>query len=138
MIRARSNLVMNKNKEQFIRFLLVGFSNFAVSFLAFYYFLSMPERLRPSVFVAQLLSYSIGTAWSFFWNRKFTFRSSNRPLGEATRFVVLQCSLAVASAAIIETVLLAFDILPIIAWILVMTGITIANYFLSRHWAFRA
>lgn len=137
MNRAYGITAVKKNREQFVRFLLVGFSNFAVSFFAFQSLLHLPERFRPSIFIAQLLSYSAGTVWSYIWNRKYTFRSSGRPLGEASRFVILQCLLALVSAAIMGIMAKSLDLSPTIIWFLVMTGVTVANYFLSRHWAFR-
>lgn len=138
MSKAYGSPLVRKNREQFVRFLLVGFSNFAISFLVFHSLLHLPERLRPSIFVVQLLSYSVGTAWSYIWNRRYTFQSSGRPLGEASRFVLLQCSLALASAAIIDVAVVSVEIPPTVAWFLVMIGVTALNYFLSRRWAFRA
>jgi putative flippase GtrA len=137
MSRANGIAVIKKNREQFVRFLLVGFSNFAISFLVFQSLLHLPEIFRPSIFVAQLLSYSAGTVWSYIWNRNYTFRSSGRPISEATRFVILQCLLAVVSAAMMGVMAQTVDLSPTMIWFLVMTGVTVANYFLSRHWAFR-
>jgi putative flippase GtrA len=138
MSRACGSQVARRSGEQFVRFLLVGLSNFAISFLTFHSLLQLPEGLRPTIFLAQLLSYSVGTVWSFVWNKRYTFRSSGRPMREAARFVGLQCSLALVSAVTIELMVNPVGLKPAIAWILVMTGVTVANYFLSRYWAFRA
>lgn len=137
MNRTYSDAAGGKSRGQLFRFLLVGSSNFAISSFVFYSFLHLPELIRPSIFFIQLLSYSVGTIWSFFWNRKYTFRSSDRPLGEAARFIMLQCSLALLSAVIIEFLVNSVHIRPFAAWFLVMFGVTAANYLLSRHWAFR-
>lgn len=123
--------------RQFIRFLLVGCSNFIVSFAVFYSLISLPTRFAASILVAQIASYSVGTLWSFIWNRRFTFRSKGNPVWQAFRFFVLQVSLAVLSAVAIETVVIAIGLAPTHAWFVVMTLITIVNYFLSRSWAFR-
>lgn len=131
------SLLEQKAHGQFARFLLVGCSNFVVSFLVFHLLILLSPRFDLSIFIAQLLSYSAGTLWSFIWNRRFTFRSTASPYRQAVRFIVLQGSFALITAFSIDAAVVSLGLPPTAAWFLVMFVVTIANYMLSRSWAFR-
>jgi putative flippase GtrA len=120
----------------FAKFLVVGFSNFLVSFAVFWLCVNAPIQFTFKAGVAQLVAYSVATLWSFFWNRRVTFKSSGPVRRQLTRFVVLQASLAVISAALIGFAVEVVGVSPVISWFVVMSGITIANFILSKWWAF--
>jgi len=121
----------------FLRFVLVGLSNFAVSFSVFRVLVAATSSLEYSAAVSQIASYAAGTLWSFIWNRRFTFRSKASIPGQATRFFVLQASLAAASSGTIGLFVdhLSFPASP--TWFVVMGFITIVNYLLCKRWVFR-
>lgn len=137
MSRIHDRLTRQDPHSQLLRFLLVGGSNFIVSFALFHGLLALPASLVPSPFLAQFVSYSAGTVWSFFWNRQFTFRVPGNAIGQASRFVVLQAALALISALSVEVAIERARLSPTIAWFAVMAVVTIANFLLSRDWAFR-
>ncbi len=121
----------------FPRFVAVGLSNFAVSFAVFRILLVLPWSSQFKASLCQLASYAVGTIWSFIWNRRFTFRSKEPVLGQVLRFVTVQVSLALATAALIG---LSVDILELAAtpsWLVIMGGATIVNFLLSKRWVFQ-
>lgn len=123
---------------RFPRFLAVGFSNFVVSFTVFRAMLALPWSSPFKASLCQLASYAAGTIWSFIWNRRFTFRSSDPVLGQALRFMALQGSLALVTASLIG---LSVDILELAAtpsWLVIMSGATIVNFLLAKRWVFRS
>jgi len=121
--------------NRFVRFLLVGISNAAVSFIVFravYDFLFI-----GNVLFAQPLSYGSGIVWSYFWNRKWTFRSSGQVHREFIWFVGVQLFLLLLSTWLVH---LAVDIGGMnasIGWLLVMAFITVLNFLLTKMIVFK-
>jgi putative flippase GtrA len=119
------------------RFLVVGVSNTALSFVVFWLCLWLLPRHPVQATVAQLVSYVAGIFWSFVWNRRWTFRSRAPAAGQAVRFTVLQVAVALVSSAQIG---LAVDYLglPVIpSWVAVLGFTTVVNFVGSRYWVFR-
>lgn len=124
------------HKNTLPRFLIVGLTNTIISYAVFWFSIKTlpPFPLRATA--SQLLSYSAGILWSFFWNRRWTFKSEGSFGGEMWWFVALQISLLLTSACLIGLIVdfLAFPATG--SWILVMSYITIVNYILSKKWVF--
>jgi len=123
--------------EKFLRFVLVGISNFVISFAVFHLLLLLKMTFPFRTAAIQLVSYAAGTAWSYFWNRRFTFRSTSPALPQATRFVGLQIALALVSTLLIGLVVDVLGFSPTPSWFVVMGVITVTNFVLCRWWAFR-
>ncbi len=121
----------------FLTFILVGCSNFAVSFAVFWLCMRTPVVFPFKSSVAQLISYATGTFWSFFWNRRLTFRSSGAVYRQAVRFISLQVSLAIISALLIGFIVENLGMNPSITWLIVMSAVTPTNFLLSKWWAFK-
>lgn len=121
----------------FLRFVLVGLSNFAVSFSVFRVLVAVSGSFEYKATVSQVASYAAGTIWSFIWNRRFTFRSTGSIPGQVTRFFVLQAILAAVSSGLIGLFVdvMSFPASP--TWFVVMGFITIVNYLLCKRWVFR-
>ncbi len=133
---------MKSKKEagRIICFGLVGVANTVVDYAVFWLLgtlLGIPET------VAQIFSYSAGTANSFLCNRFFTFRdhTTQKPARELARFIVVNlASLAVSTLLVFCLI----DRLPLVWaparagywWILAklfITGVTLViNYLGSR------
>ena len=123
--------------EKFWRFILVGCSNFLVSFFVFRLLLLTPVTFAAKATVSQLVSYAAGMLWSFVLNRRLTLKSSDAALPQMTRFLGLQVVLALISAALIGV---CVDVLALPAarsWLAVMTVITVVNFLISKSWVFK-
>ena len=121
--------------QELIRFLLVGVSNTTVSYLVFllgYHILFVGDTL-----ISQPLSYSIGIAWSYFWNRKWTFQSSAVVKSEFLRFLIVQIALLFLSTALIYYAVDWWNIDASICWIFVMLLITALNFMLTKRYVFK-
>lgn len=128
---------VGKIDARFIRFLLVGLSNTILSYAVFRVSLSLLPDFGGAAAVAQGFSYSAGLFWSYFWNRVWSFRSSEVMFGEFSKFVVLQLSLLVLSAAAISVLVDIFGLAPTISWVSVMFFITLINFAVLKYWVFR-
>lgn len=121
-----------------LRFILVGVSNNAIGFTILWLGVHLPFEHRFKAGGAQLAAYAVGSVWSFFWNRRWTFRSTASPARhQAWRFAVTQLALAATSAALISLAVdrRGFPVGP--SWLVVTGVITFANFALSRLWVFR-
>ena len=123
--------------KTFYRFLIVGCSNFVVSFSIFWFCLRIPVQFPYKASASQLIAYSVATLWSFFWNRRLTFNSSGPVFRQLRRFVVLQISLAVISAGLIGFAIESAGWPATSSWFVVMSGITVANFLLCKWWAMK-
>ncbi|AIQ39190.1 GtrA family protein [Paenibacillus sp. FSL R7-0297] len=123
---------------QFLKFNAVGLLNTLVDFAVFTLLHSLGMINTP----AQIISYSAGTANSFFWNKKVTFR--DRDIGnkegfdrmQLVRFIVLNLLVLVISVLLIHILTDSLGIQVLIAKVLVTFVTVIINFFGSRKWVF--
>jgi putative flippase GtrA len=147
--------------KEFIKFIIVGFSNFVISFTIFYllykkwhFFSFLLEGLGRagnilSNFIstigiktvdasfANIISYIFGLINSFILNRFWTFKACYESMKQFKRFVILNISCLALSTF---TIFIFIDILnwPYkIVWITVMSFIMILNFIINKHWVFK-
>lgn len=118
------------------RFAVVGLSNAFIGFTLFRACLAAPVDVPFKAALAQLVAYAVGITWSFYLNRQWTFRSRGAVAPQAFRFVFLQISFALLSAAAIGLSVDHWHNPPTLSWLVVMAIITVLNFLLSRLWAF--
>lgn len=123
-------------ESRFVRFLIVGVSNAVVSFVAFHACFAILQAISWRGMLSQAVGYSIGILWSYFWNRRWTFRSYQSVVGESTRFIVAQVFFLATSAGLIGLAVDLFGQNPTLSWIIVMTFITLVNFATMRNWVF--
>ncbi|AIQ56106.1 GtrA family protein [Paenibacillus borealis] len=123
---------------QFLKFNAVGLLNTLIDFAVFTLLHSLGMVNTP----AQIISYSAGTANSFFWNKKVTFRDRNRGNKESfdrmqlVRFIVLNLLVLGISVLLIHILTGVLGIQVLIAKVLVTFVTVIINFFGSRKWVF--
>lgn len=127
--------------RRFIRFVLVGSSNFLVGMVLFqaaWHAGGQLGILRTPV--AQTLAYAFGMAWSFFWNRKWVFHSSNSSgagVGaEAFRFAIAQILCLLISIVLVTTMIDGVGLPPMLGWLAAMVPLVVLNFFLISRWVF--
>jgi putative flippase GtrA len=125
------------SKWAFARFIVIGVSNAGIGFGVYWLGLHSPWRVRFQATLSQLVAYAIGIAWSFYWNRRWTFRSTAPAGKQALRFTLLQIGCAVSSATALGLLVDTLHYNASWCWLGVMSVITVANFGLSRYWAFR-
>jgi putative flippase GtrA len=119
------------------RFVVVGASNALIGFAVFRACLATPVDVPFKAALSQLVTYAVGISWSFWLNRRWTFRSRGSVAGQAARFTFLQVCFALLSAGAIGLAVDHWGQPASISWLLVMSVVTVLNFLLSRFWAFR-
>lgn len=84
---------------EFARFAIVGVSNTALTWIIF---LALAGLWRVDPVLANIIAWMISSAWSFGWNRRFTFRSTDADVrGQAWRFVAVNIAAIGLSSLVI-------------------------------------
>jgi putative flippase GtrA len=122
---------------RFVRFILIGISNTLLSFLVFQTGLFLLKGFRLRAAGAQVAGYSAGVLWSYYWNRRWSFRSSRNVEAEFPRFLTAQLLCLSLSTAAMWTACDYARFPATWAWAVVMAGITIINFSLLQYWVFR-
>lgn len=123
---------------QFLKFNAVGLLNTLVDFAVFTLLHSLGMLNTP----AQIISYSAGTANSFIWNKKVTFRDRDRGSAagfdrmQLVRFMVLNLVVLGISVLLIHLLTESFGLQVLVAKVLVTFVTVIINFFGSRKWVF--
>jgi len=151
----------SKNIKQFSRFIVVGCTNFAVSFVVFYIFynyLKLSELLfavlgpagdhlkrvlqgigaqSADATLANIIGYSAGIINSFVWNKLWTFKARHEAASQFGRFLLLNiaCLLLSSLSLFIFIDSLGFPYGPV--WLITMGMVTVINFAVSRYWVFR-
>ena len=115
-----------------MRFGVVGVSNFVVSFSTFW----AAHHFMPA-FGAQCVCYVAGMLWSYYWNRRWTFQSQGRVASEASRFFSSQIAFMFLSSSLLGLLVDRWHWPSGATWLGVMVFITVANFGVSRYWAFK-
>ncbi|WP_246188209.1 GtrA family protein [Paenibacillus tengchongensis] len=123
---------------QFLKFNAVGLLNTLIDFAVFTLLHALGMMNTP----AQILSYSAGTANSFFWNKKVTFKDPARDARDGfdriqlLKFIILNLAVLGISVILIDLFTGMLGLQVLVAKVLV-TGITVViNFIGSRKWVF--
>ncbi|KPJ99726.1 MAG: hypothetical protein AMJ60_04010 [Desulfobacterales bacterium SG8_35] len=160
MQQSYKSAVSSSNLKQFSKFIVVGFSNFIVSFVVFYLFynywklsgifyglLGQAGRNLENIVLqagavsldatlANIVGYSAGIINSFTWNKLWTFAAKKKTAKQFGRFLVLNlfCLLLSSASLLVFTDYLGWAYLPV--WFVTMGIITLVNFFISKVWVF--
>lgn len=115
-----------------MRFGLVGVSNTAIGFGAFW---GMHRALGAAT--AQGVGYTLGTLWSYYWNRRWTFQSQGKVAREASRFFMLQIGFMLLSSLLLGWLVDRAHLPSSPCWLAVSALVTALNFVASRYWAFK-
>lgn len=115
-----------------IRFGVVGVSNTVIGGGVFWSL----HRVMPAA-AAQGIAYTLGTLWSYYWNRRWTFQSQGKVASEASRFFGLQIGFMLLSSALLGLLVDRAHLPSGACWLLAVAIITVLNFVASRYWAFK-
>lgn len=127
----------NATARQFYKFGIVGVSNTIVDFLVYVLLTRTLLFFSEHFYLANVLSFSIAVTNSFYWNRKWTFRStdSRRTLQYFKFFVVNIAGLGINTGLLYVLVRYA-DMYDVFAKILAIGVALFWNFFINRLWVF--
>src|SRR3954470_12202308 len=127
-----SALARRLSDVSLVRFGVVGVSNTAISFVAFW----SAHRVLGAA-ASQGIAYTLGTLWSYYWNRRWTFQSQGKVASEASRFFSLQIGFMLLSSLLLGLLVDHAQLPSWPCWFAVSALITVLNFLASRYWAFK-
>ncbi|MFF2018968.1 GtrA family protein [Paenibacillus sp. NPDC058177] len=123
---------------QFLKFNAVGLLNTLIDFAVF----TLLHSLGMMYGLAQVFSYSAGTANSFILNKKVTFRDSKRSGNngfdriQLLKFIILNLTVLGISLLLMQVLTDRFGVQVLLSKVLVTFVTVIINFFGSRKWVF--
>lgn len=126
------SLARRLSEVSVVRFGVVGVSNTLLGYSVF----RGAHRVLPAA-ASQALSYLVGMLWSYYWNRRWTFKSQDNVASEAARFFSLQVGFLLLSAALLGLLVDHLHQNPTLSWIGTSALCTVLNFVASRFWAFK-
>ena len=126
-------IINNLFKYQKIRFLFVGGLNTLVGYGSFAVLLFF----NVNYLIANTISYIIGVIHSYFWNKKFTFKSNNKSPKELVRFIFVYIINYLAGMFILYVLVDIIGINQYISGILNLITTTIISWFGHEYFSFK-
>jgi putative flippase GtrA len=117
---------------QWVRFVVVGGSNTVLSWCAY----AVMTHLGLAYAVASALAFALGALNSYALNRRWTFRSHQRPAKELLRFGVVQAVGLALDLSLLYLLTHDAGVHHLIAQALVFPAASAATFVLSRRWVF--
>lgn len=118
--------------QRIIRFLVVGFANFAAGYAIF---LALIALVRLNHLLSAMTTSIIWLWFGFNLQRKLTFRSRRNP-GQMRRYLVSQLVSSVIALLLLALLVEIFEFSPAISYIPSAVGQVIVNYALQKTWVF--
>ncbi|MFA6227937.1 MAG: GtrA family protein [Patescibacteria group bacterium] len=121
--------------RQFIKFCLVGTSNFFVD-LGVYWLMTRLFGLH--YLIASVISFSVAVTWSFEFNRKWTFRHHNNNLKrQYVKFFIANIVSLSLNLSLLSLLIELAHVPDLWAKTLSALIVAIFNFSLNRFWTFR-
>jgi putative flippase GtrA len=118
--------------RQFVRFLVVGLSNTALSFVAYRLLLAAST---PYV-VAAPIAFAVGALNGYVLNRRWTFAAPDT--GRARALYVVFAALGAASLTLLVLLFVGAGLGRVEAYLVAIPPVTVATFLANRIWTFAA
>ncbi len=129
-----ANLIQRRVVRQFIKFGIVGVSSTVIDWGIFY----LLNHFAVYYLTAKVLSFSVAVFNSFFWNRRWTFRSQNPNRSkEFTKFLVIALVGLSINALIMYIAVSVFGTRKIVGLIFATGIVTFWNFLANKFYTFR-
>ncbi len=122
--------------RQFVKFGIVGASGAVVSFVGFHVLLHFKFDLT----LAFSIGFICGGVNNYWWNRRWTFRSSGHLGRELAQFLAVSCIALVLGILItkyLDSRLGLFYLRNSLIWLCGTVGGMGVNFFVNKYWTFR-
>jgi putative flippase GtrA len=122
--------------RQFVKFGIVGASGALVSFVLFHALL----RLKLDLTLAFSIGFICGGVNNYWWNRRWTFRSSGHLGRELAQFLAVSgiaLVLGIIITKFLDSRLELFYLRNSLIWLCGTVGGMGVNFFVNKYWTFR-
>lgn len=121
--------------RQFVKFALVGASNTVLDFGTY---LVLTRILGVHFLIANVFAFLFAASWSYFWNRRWTFRSNDPRIHRQYVKFLIVATIGLGLTTIILYTLVEHATLPDIpAKVVSVAAVLIWNFLANRFWTFK-
>ncbi|EEL85090.1 TPA: GtrA family protein [Bacillus nitratireducens] len=118
--------------EKFLKFGLVGVANTLITIISYVILV----KLGMNYLAANTLSYSIGVANSYYWNKNWVFQSNGKDLSIFIKFLTVNLIVLAFNTLILFILVSKISINEFIAQIFAIGIGMMINFFLNKAWTF--
>ncbi|NUC15822.1 GtrA family protein [Bacillus mycoides] len=118
--------------EKFLKFGLVGIANTLITIISYVILV----KLGMNYLVANTLSYSIGVANSYYWNKNWVFQSNGKDSSIFIKFLTVNLIVFAFNTLSLFILVTKFSINEFIAQIFAIGIGMMINFFLNKMWTF--
>ena len=129
-------LAARRGVRQFVKFGIVGISGAVVSFIVFHFLLHYKLDLK----LAFSIGFILGGVNNYWWNRRWTFRSTGHMGKELAQFLTVSAIalvLGILITGVLDKYLPAFTLRNSLIWLCGTVGGMGVNFFFNKYWTFR-
>ncbi len=146
IIKKQPDSKLEENVMQFVRFGIVGASNTFLSYFLYVFSLVGIRSLKVSFqwdyICAEVISFVLSVAWSFYWNNRFVFRNGNTSYKYILSALLKTYISYSFSSLFLSSVLLilwvnVFGISEFIAPFLCLIINVPLNFLINKFWVFK-
>lgn len=123
--------------HQFVKFGVIGVVNTFIDF-AIYYLLTRFTGLRESIYIANVISFTIAVTFSYFANRTWTFSMAKKAgMGEAVKFYSTAITGFLINISILFIGVHVFGFFDLFAKLIATIIVIMWNFFVNKFWVFK-
>ena len=124
--------------KQFTKFVIVGFSNVAIDFSVYLILTRETQIFSQHLLAANIISFLIATANSFYWNKFWTFRDQNKNYRtQYVKFFIVSTGGLIIAQLIFVLGVQYLNIFDMLVKSFAVVAITFWNFFINKWWTFK-
>lgn len=121
--------------KQFVKFSVVGSSNTMVDFLVY---LFLTRALAIYYIFAAIISFIVAVTWSFYLNRRWTFRHSGKnSTNQYLKFFIVNTVVMILNLSSLFILVDLFGFYDLVAKLVAAIFLAVLNFSLNRFWTFK-
>ena len=130
--------ILRPHVKPFVRYCTIGATNTVLDFAIYTTLTRGWSFWRAHYLFANACSFAIVVTWSFFWNRRWTFRDhASRRLASYMKFVIVTLGGIVIAQTILFIGVQLFHVMDLVAKVIAGPLVVVWNFLMYRLWAFR-
>jgi putative flippase GtrA len=131
-------LSRNQRVREFYKFAIVGISNTLIDFAIYFLLTRFTVFFGEHIIYANVISFSVAVTNSYFWNRRWTFRSiDQRRVQQYIKFVIVNCIGLGINSGLLYIFAYEFHIHDLLGKALAVIVTLFWNFLINRLWVFR-
>lgn len=120
--------------RQFIKFSIVGSSNTLVDFVVYIF---LTRALSVYYMWAAVMAFVVAVTWSFYFNRRWTFRARGRGVRrQYTRFIMANGLSLMLNLSLFYLIVDVYGVYDLVAKAVAGSVVALFNFNLNRLWTF--